>query len=192
MPETRVASRIAAGVGILSVLLPAGIPTGETPTWSDLQRMLESHAHRMLMQRLAQEVLEPEPFVTDGCSGGLSTGWELLSGLSPAFAEFHNNSPPWESCCIDHDRVYHSAGGAGSAEASYALRLAADQALRECVIEIGARRTAALANRYELSASQISAGYATIADAIYGAVRLGGGPCTGLSWRWGYGYPACF
>jgi hypothetical protein len=33
--------------------------------------------------------------------------------------------------------------------------------------------------------------YAAIADAIFAAVRLGGAPCSGLSWRWGYGFPNC-
>jgi hypothetical protein len=33
--------------------------------------------------------------------------------------------------------------------------------------------------------------YQGIADLMYRAVRLGGIPCSGLPWRWGYGWPAC-
>ena len=29
------------------------------------------------------------------------------------------------------------------------------------------------------------------ADMMYRAVRIGGGPCTGLPWRWGNGWPGC-
>ncbi len=31
----------------------------------------------------------------------------------------------------------------------------------------------------------------TLAKAIYHAMHTGGGPCTGLPWRWGYELPRC-
>ena len=33
--------------------------------------------------------------------------------------------------------------------------------------------------------------YAAIAELMYRAVRIGGIPCSGLPWRWGYGWPEC-
>ena len=30
-----------------------------------------------------------------------------------------------------------------------------------------------------------------VASLMYRAVRLGGIPCSGLPWRWGYGWPEC-
>jgi len=38
---------------------------------------------------------------------------------------------------------------------------------------------------------QVMSLYESIAESMYTAVRLGGMPCTGLAWRWGYGWPAC-
>ena len=33
--------------------------------------------------------------------------------------------------------------------------------------------------------------YEVIGDLMYRAVRIGGIPCSGLPWRWGYGWPEC-
>jgi hypothetical protein len=52
-------------------------------------------------------------------------------------------------------------------------------------------RRPALAAAYGLNPNQVTQLYRTIADIMYRAVRLGGGPCTGLSWRWGFGWPQC-
>ena len=29
------------------------------------------------------------------------------------------------------------------------------------------------------------------AELMFYAVRIGGGPCSGLAWRWGHGWPPC-
>ena len=48
-----------------------------------------------------------------------------------------------------------------------------------------------IAGRYDVEEDTVRQAYATVAGAMFLAVRLGGGPCTALSWRWGYGYPHC-
>ncbi len=78
-----------------------------------------------------------------------------------------------------------------SAEESNGARFAADEALRVCVLDTGARRIPQLMESYGLTEAQIASAYELIADAMFNAVRLGGGPCSGLPWRWGYGYPGC-
>ena len=156
-----------------------------------LQRGLELPAHRLLMEVVTPAGTEPTPFVSDGCSGGLSSSWRVVADIVPGFAEAHQAAPPWEACCVAHDRAYHFAGGARRPEASYAARLEADTALRACVIATGESRWADLAARYGSSETQIRRAYAAIAEAMFTAVRLGGGPCTGLPWAWGYGYPGC-
>lgn len=165
----------------------AGLAPAQT---SDLVREAELPAHRLLMSVIAADP-NPAPFVTDGCSGGMSAGWELVAAGFPEFAARHEAQPPWEACCVTHDRAYHLAGGARTAEASWDARLAADEALRACVSETGATRRAALAASYGISEDRVDAAYAAIAQAIFAAVRLGGAPCSGLSWRWGYGFPYC-
>ena len=117
-------------------------------------------------ERLTQLMLDPhialDPFQTDGCSGGMSASWRGLVKRFPSLAK-HGKQPPWEACCIQHDKQYWLGGDA-------AMRKAADLTLKQCV-----------ANR----------GYPEVARVMYAAVRVGGKPCSGLPWRWGYGWPAC-
>jgi hypothetical protein len=67
----------------------------------------------------------------------------------------------------------------------------ADAALRACVIETGESRVTDLVQEYDVTPDQVAAAYDGIAQAMYLAVRFGGAPCSGLPWRWGYGYPGC-
>lgn len=156
-----------------------------------IQRDFELKAHRELIRSLRKNGRSLDAFTTDGCSGGLSKAWGTVSDRFPAFAKVHEKTPPWEPCCVIHDRSYHSAGGANEALESYALRLSADQALRECVLGTGHKRSADLSAKYALSEDQIHAAYEAIANAMFDAVRIGGLPCSELAWRWGYGYPRC-
>jgi hypothetical protein len=55
----------------------------------------------------------------------------------------------------------------------------------------GEARKQLLAAEYGLSGDQVSFLYRSIADAMYRAVRLGGKSCTGMPWRWGFGWPMC-
>ena len=155
----------------------------------DMQSLVEMPAHRALIQERNQSDLMP--FETDGCSGGLSYSWTLVADTFPNFAEAHNQLPPWEDCCVIHDRAYHNIAGAETAQASYDARMVADEALRSCVVNSGALRVTELAELYGATEKQVQGAYETIAGAMYLAVRFGGGPCSGLPWRWGYGYPEC-
>ena len=131
-------------------------------------------------------------FTTDGCSGGLSVGWDNFAQQAGFFRDRHGTQPPWESCCIAHDRSYHTGGGKGlTAAQSLTAREQADEELRACVLGTATERGEALQSDYGLSDEQITVLYETIADSMHLAVRLGGMPCTGLSWRWGYGWPEC-
>ncbi len=90
---------------------------------------------------------ELQPFTTDGCS----------SFPNGTFA----HQSLWLSCCIRHDFAYWKGG-------SYAERLAADQALEECVAQVGEP---------------------AIAKLMLAGVRVGGSPFFPTSFRWGYGWP---
>lgn len=41
-----------------------------------------------------------KPFVSDGCSGGMSWAWRTFLG----------KPTPWEDLCVEHDRAYHAGG----------------------------------------------------------------------------------
>lgn len=74
---------------------------------------------------------------------------------------------------------------------SFDARRHADEELRQCVRRIGSDRTDALAAEYGIGRDEVALIYDGIADVMYRAVRLGGAPCTGLAWRWGFGWPDC-
>lgn len=179
-------------LAVVLLVLPASLAAQEDSADDSFAHTLEVPAHRSLQSVIKDPETVLAPFETDGCSGGMSWSWRLVSDLFPDFEKAQGATPPWEACCVIHDRAYHNAGGALDADASYAARLAADQALRQCVIGQGEENVAALSERYEVSQDVVRQAYETIADAMFNAVRFGGGPCSVLPWRWGYGYPLCF
>ena len=157
-----------------------------------LERTLELGRH----QQLAATKSIPETllttFTTDGCSGGLSVGWAYLASNIKYVQRVHGTDPPWESCCIEHDKLYHIAGDRRTtAIDSFVLRKEADSALRMCVLQTGVDRTPELTDEYNLSRQEIELLYEAISSLMYHAVRIGGVPCSGLPWRWGYGWPEC-
>lgn len=152
---------------------------------------LEFEAHRALQRTRERDGVTLNAFTTDGCSGGQSMIWGFVADAFPDFKTRHQELPPWESCCVTHDRAYHNGGEAVTALASFQARLAADDALQSCVEATAQSRSTELAEAYDLTPEDVKTAYKSIAKSMYYAVRLGGGPCTGLAWRWGYGYPNC-
>jgi hypothetical protein len=173
---------------IVCVLALIGMPA-LTKAQEGTGRLLELPAHRALIERA--RVSDPVPFVTDGCSGGMTAIWTGIAAQFPSFAALHGDLPPWEICCQIHDWAYHSMGRATDAEASYAARRHADEELRACVSRTGAGDLSQLGDAYGVGEDTIREAFRGVADAMYLAVRLGGLPCSGLPWRWGYGYPQC-
>lgn len=167
-------------------------PAGDAPAIEALERQLELGRHARLARIKSAPDSRLADFTTDGCSGGLSAGWESLAAWLAEFRAVHGDRPPWEACCIAHDRLYHAGGPRDATpDDSFEARRSADLALRDCVIETGARRAQALSAQYHLTENQIAGIYAAVADLMYRSVRLGGIPCSDLPWRWGYGWPAC-
>lgn len=179
---------LTLALGVL--LFPAGVAA--EPPGTVVARAVELPAHRRLEEVRMAPGAALAPFATDGCSGGMSSLWTFAAERFPAFAEAHSGTPPWEACCVTHDRAYHAAGLDPAPEASFAARLAADEVLRACVRATADDRDAILREQYGLSEPQVRGLYAAIAAGMFQAVRLGGGPCTGLPWRWGYGWPGCW
>ena len=62
----------------------------------------------------------PTEFVSDGGSGFLSFFWEIV----------FRKAPPWEGCCLIHDKAYWQGGPKH-------LRLQADSRLMQCVAANG-------------------------------------------------------
>ncbi|MEP2718829.1 hypothetical protein [Pseudophaeobacter sp.] len=161
---------------------------GSVSQWT---RDLELGTHALLLERIAAEAAPLSDFTSDGCSGGLSSGWQQVAGYWPGFAGRYSQAPPFEPCCVSHDRAYHDITGARSATASYEARLAADQALRLCVQHLAKEQGAELAKEYGVSLEVLQRALWQLSQAMFYAVRFGGEPCSGLPWRWGYGYPNC-
>lgn len=91
--------------------------------------------------------IELQPFTTDGCS--------MFPDRS------RTQGKDWSCCCVAHDLAYWRGG-------SWAERVLADEALRQCVIE----RT----------------GDRPLADLMHAGVRAGGTPHLPTSFRWAYGW----
>jgi hypothetical protein len=181
------------GVALLvSLLSPGMVASEDEGSLAKLRRSLETPAHRTLMELIAHPNTEIAPFSTDGCSGGLSSTWSVVADLFPDFSAAHEGRPPWEACCVAHDRRYYDADKATDASQSYNARLAADEELRSCVLEAGDARILELAHHYSVTDDKVRLAYGAIADAMFNSVRFGGAPCSGFSWRWGYGFPDCF
>lgn len=161
--------------------------------WAEqVSRSVELPSHRWLETVRAAPGTELAPFTTDGCSGGMSSLWSFVAEQYPAFAAAHGGVPPWEECCVTHDRAYHDAGASSDPGDSYEARLAADRVLEACVAATHSAQDQILILDFEMSSEQVKATYRAIGAAMFQAVRLGGGPCSGLPWRWGYGYPQCW
>ncbi len=183
---------LAAALGLAFGAPLTGSATEELSTLGqDIGRAVERPAHERLMRLVRAPDTPLAPFETDGCSGGMSSLWAFIAEQFPDFAEVHRNEPPWQECCVVHDRAYHNAGGAREADASFDARLEADRALRACVVESASARVDELVEVYDTSEAVIRDTYEAIGVAMFQAVRLGGGPCSGLPWQWGFGYPAC-
>jgi hypothetical protein len=166
--------------------------TQAVTSMDSLGYQIELARHERLVKSRASSRVTLSPFKSDGCSGGLSAGWDLLAQNFPELARRHGGQPPWQHCCVTHDRAYHAGGGRhADARSSYNARRSADEQLRQCVIRTGKKRMTALMQDYGLSRDQVSTLYRGIADAMYRPVRLGGLPCTSLRWRWGFGWPRC-
>ncbi len=175
---------------LFAILLMASAAQGnEAPT--RLDQRIELRAHERLQALREKDGTALAPFVTDGCSGWQSQVWSFVADKIPAFEEAHQNLPPWENCCVIHDQAYHTGGENPDAVESFYARLTADEALKNCVIETASQRSAELSDIYGMTEAQVSTTYQTIGEAMFSAVRIGGAPCSGLPWRWGYGYPAC-
>ena len=85
------------------------------------------------MQRLAAQQqrhgVHIAAFNSDGCSGGMSHSWKLLAESLPPFARYIGDAPPWEHCCLEHDRAYWQ----GETDQGFEKRLESDAQLRACV-----------------------------------------------------------
>jgi hypothetical protein len=108
------------------------------------------------------------------------------------FSKVHGNETPSGKCCVIHDTAYHSSGPSPIPEDSFENRLKADEALKDCVVRTGNSRLSEIAERYGTDVDTVEHPYRAIANAMFLAVRLGCGPCSGMPWRWGYGYRQCF
>lgn len=70
------------------------------------------------LKKKLQEQEAKAALVTNGCSGGVSWAWKLLTGKAPG----------WEYCCDMHDLAYVQGG-------PREWRSWADAILRDCILE---------------------------------------------------------
>lgn len=114
----------------------------------DVERMvMRLCVFLLLMAMLPVASADLKPFTTDGCS-------VFPDGVA-------DNQAKWLSCCIRHDFAYWKGG-------TYAEREAADDALQQCVQDLGENNLSVV---------------------MHLGVRVGGSPLFPTWYRWGYGWP---
>lgn len=150
-------------------------------------------AQRMTQLELMKDRIQLSKFETDGCSGNVSDAWRIvvdrISRVSDDFSERYAEAQniPFEYACIEHDQIYHRGEG------GYAGRLQADNQLRNEIISYAINNTAEIKHRTNLGTKEeVLALYEKIAEAVFHAVRIGGAPCSGKHYAWGFGYGGGF
>jgi hypothetical protein len=174
---------------IILVLLVGIFILISTATSKSLTFNPETEEAKMQNLKKTKQSHELSEFTSDGCSGAVSQNWSLVVGkiseLSPEFADKYKNelNVPFESSCMRHDLAYHRGLD------GYQGRLQADNTLRGDIITYGIENASEIQARVGLnSPAKAMFLYEKIADAIYLSVRVGGAPCTGKAYAWGYGY----
>ena len=130
---TPVNRRLHVCLAILFLMpaLPAAWAQNAAEPLSPLDRLelaVEIDRHERLIKVRKSTEATLAPFASDGCSGGLSAAWAFVSSTLPAIARHHGNHPPWERCCVAHDRLYHQGGPPDAdAKTSFEARRAADE-----------------------------------------------------------------
>jgi hypothetical protein len=167
------------------------LPVSAQDFSTELDKFFELGSHERLQSARRKTTNTLSLFTTDGCSGHQSQIWEFVATQVPSFAETHKEQPPWEHCCVTHDRAYHIGGFQRDPLSSFNARIDADTQLFTCIIQSAKDREGELSLTYGMTPTQVNVAYTAIAEAMFIAVRLGGAPCSGLPWRWGYGYQGC-
>jgi len=176
---------------LLVLLLGIQAPLFAEPEKQNIILKMNRDLEQWNLEQLALVQSDPKSilveFETDGCSGGLSDAWKGFAKISSDFKQFLSNRPPWEPCCVTHDRAYWK----GETKNGFDKRLKADKTLRQCVLDYGVKNSERLANKFNLTEQQVLIQFKITSTLMYRAVRLGGKPCSYLPWRWGYGWPHC-
>ncbi len=182
---TTVQKKLSARYLLLSLCLCVG--HSQANPLSDAARILEQFNMQRLNEQQSLAGASIDVFRSDGCSGGLSAAWQTMAESWPEFAQAVGKAPPWEYCCTEHDRFYWQ----GDSVDGFEKRLQADNQLKHCVEQSAITHSAAIAQRLDLVETDVVDVFNLTAGLMFRAVRVGGGPCSGLAWRWGHGWPQC-
>jgi hypothetical protein len=136
-----------------------------------------------------KEEMQLNEFETDGCSGNISESWTTainkLSEFSDELADKYSDQKniPFEYACVEHDKKYHAGEG------GYVGRLEADNELRSDIINYGIINWKEVTETTPLGTKEeVVFIFEKIAEVVYRGVRIGGAPCTGQPYAWGFGY----
>jgi hypothetical protein len=170
---------------LIVALIPVGL-SAQNPL-QEIVEALETQQMERLASQQNRSGITIDAFNSDGCSGGMSSTWGYLSDTLPEFIRYAGDKPPWEHCCVAHDRHYWR----GESNHGFSQREQADEQLRQCVKLTGREQGDEISTILGLQKQDIIELIDLTALLMYQAVRIGGAPCTGLPWRWGHGWPPC-
>ena len=110
---------------LLMLLIPSSL-SAQNPL-EEIVEAIESEQMLRLAAQQSRRDVTIDRFKSDGCSGGMSSAWSYLADTVPKFADYAGNEPPWEHCCVAHDRQYWR----GVSDDGYAVREQSDTQLRQ-------------------------------------------------------------
>jgi hypothetical protein len=95
---------------LLSIMSPAHAQDASQPPSlvEDLEFRIEIGRHERFVERRAARDATLAPFRSDGCSGGLSSGWAFVSNAAPAVALFYDIVAKVESCRAVNSRRHET------------------------------------------------------------------------------------
>ena len=152
---------------ICTIFLSGSIagPSAEAQSWL-AEGAREIEELRLQQLRTVQSSGEIAPFSSDGCSGYQSQNWELLAEALPGFKQRFGDKPPWENCCVAHDKIYWR----GSVEDGYTKRKQADQTLRQCVADTGSEMAEQLSQKFASPEENVRHAFSMTAELMYKAI----------------------
>jgi hypothetical protein len=177
-------------VHLQAILIIVGLTPVGLIAQNSLEEIAETLENQQMKRLSAQQNrsgITIDAFNSDGCSGGMSSAWGYLADTLPEFVDFAGDKPPWEHCCVAHDRHYWQ----GESDDGFSKREQSDAKLRQCVQLTGREQGEEMSTLLDLPKQDIIELIDLTAELMYQAVRIGGAPCTGLPWRWGHGWPRC-
>ena len=155
---------------ILLFLVVAPVALFAQNPLEEIAEALEGEQMERLAAQQNRSGITIDAFNSDGCSGGMSSAWSYLADTLPEFTRYAGDKPPWEHCCVAHDRDYWR----GESDNGFRKREQADAKLRQCVQLTGREQSDEISTVLQLPKQDVFELIELTGELMYQAVRRNG------------------